>query len=208
MSGNPASSTSTRAIAAATISAWDVVLALVVAAMLALGAVRNFGLSAALPAYLYLASAGAVLTIVDRASRRLPNSIIVPSYFIAGVLLSVAALVADRPGALVVAVVGGATLWGLYFAIWCARPAGLGFGEVKLAGLLGAYLAFAGVPELVLGAFAGFLTAALYAIGLLAVGRATRSSHLAFGPWMLLGTGIGLAVGAPLDDLQSSLLLT
>jgi leader peptidase (prepilin peptidase)/N-methyltransferase len=59
-------------------------------------------------------------------------------------------------------------------------------------------LAWVGWGTLVVGAFAAFLLGGLYSIGLLATRRATRSSGIPFGPWMLLGAAVGIAVGEPL----------
>ena len=67
-------------------------------------------------------------------------------------------------------------------------PSGLGWGDVKLSGLLGLYLGWLGVSALVGGLFLGYLLAAATGLTLMAARRATRKSHVAFGPFLLAGT--------------------
>ena len=48
-------------------------------------------------------------------------------------------------------------LFAFYFLLACCYPAGMGFGDVKLAGLIGRMLGFLSYPALLVGAFAAFL---------------------------------------------------
>lgn len=155
----------------------------------------RFGWSWALPGFLYLAALGIALALIDLDLHRLPNALVLPAYPVTAVLLAGASWGESDWGALLRAVAGGVILWVLYFGLLVAKPGGMGFGDVKLAGVLGAYLAWVGWGTLVVGAFAAFLLGGLYSIGLLATRRATRSSGIPFGPWMLLGAAVGIAVG-------------
>jgi leader peptidase (prepilin peptidase)/N-methyltransferase len=58
---------------------------------------------------------------------------------------------------------------------------------VKLSGLLGLYLGWLGLGALAAGLFLGYLFAAVAGLGLIATRRASRKSHLAFGPFLLAG---------------------
>jgi leader peptidase (prepilin peptidase)/N-methyltransferase len=71
----------------------------------------------------------------------------------------------------------------------------MGFGDVKLAGVLGMYLAWLGWPELLVGAFLAFLLGGVVGGGLMAARRAGRKSRIPFGPFMLLGAFCGIAAG-------------
>ena len=65
---------------------------------------------------------------------------------------------------------------------------------------LGSLLAWSGWSTLLAGAFAGFLLAAVYGIGLLASGRGTRKQQIAFGPFMIAGAFLVILaypVGSP-----------
>jgi leader peptidase (prepilin peptidase) / N-methyltransferase len=161
---------------------------LAVTAAMAVMALR-FGLSPPLPAFCYLAAAGVTLALIDARHRRLPDALTLPSYPIALLLLGIAA--AAQPGGagyFLDAMLGMAAA-GTCFAVQAiAYPAGLGWGDVKLAGLLGLYLGWLGPGALVGGLFLGYLLAAATGLALIAAGRATRKSQLPFGPFLVAGT--------------------
>ncbi len=158
----------------------------------------HFGISWTTPAYLYLAAISVALALIDIDVHRLPNAIVLPSYVVVPVLLAVASWGADDWPALLRAVIGGVVLYAFYFVLVLVYPRGMGFGDVKLAGILGAYLAWLGWGSLVVGAFAAFLVGGVFSIVLMATGRAGRKSKIPFGPWMLIGCAIGVAFGESL----------
>ncbi len=165
------------------------------------------GRPAALPAYLYLAAIAVALTLIDLEHRRLPNAIVLPSYVVVGALLVLASWLGDDWPALLRALIGGGALWALYFVLMIAKEGGMGFGDVKVAGILGASLAWLGWPVLVTGAFGAFLVGGVFAVLLLLTGRAGRGTGIPFGPWMFAGAVLGVAVGEPVWDAYLGLLL-
>ncbi len=158
------------------------------------------GWSWALPALLHLVAVGVALAAIDLDVHRLPDRIVLPATGAGVVLLALASwnpgAASDWP-ALLRGGVGGAGLLAVYLAIALVRPGGMGLGDVKLAGLLGLHLGWAGYGALVVGGFAAFLLGGLVAIGLLLARRAQPGSGIPFGPWMLAGAGVGLVVGEP-----------
>jgi len=150
----------------------------------------------ALPAFLYLAAVSVALAAIDIDLRRLPDRIVLPSIVVGIVLLAVATFGADDWGLLVRALVGGAVLFAFYFALVLAYPRGMGFGDVKLAALLGLYLGWMGWDALIVGAFAAFLIGGVFAIVLVLVKRANGKTAIPFGPWMLLGAWVGIFLGS------------
>ncbi len=151
-----------------------------------------------LPALLYLAAAGLALAAIDLELHRLPNAIVLPSYPVVAILLTAAAWGTGDWWALVRAGIGAAALFAFYLLLVLVYPAGMGWGDVKLAGVLGGVLAFVGWPALIVGAFAGFVFGAVAAIGVIATRRGTGKSALPFGPFMLLGAAAGIVFGADL----------
>jgi leader peptidase (prepilin peptidase) / N-methyltransferase len=160
----------------------------------------RFGLDPVLPAYLYLAAVGLALALIDVDCKRLPDALTLPSYPVALVLLGAAALAGSESGDLLRAVLGGLAMFALYFALCFAYPAGMGFGDVKLSGVLGLYLGWLGWGVLATGLFLGFLLGGLFGIAVIARGRGGRKTAVPFGPFMLLGALLAVLVGQQLVD--------
>src|SRR6266496_632306 len=135
---------------------------------------------AALPAYLWFGAVGLVLSLIDLDCRRLPAAIVLPSYPVLAALLAVPSAVGHDWWPLARAALGGAALFAFYRALVFVHPAGMGYGDVRLAGVLGGALAYLSWAVLLVGAFAGFLLGALVAVAVLATGRGGRRSALPF----------------------------
>ena len=168
------------------IGGWGLLVELGTGAGFALMALR-FGLSPVLPAFLLLAALAPALAVTDLRSRRLPDPLTVPAYPAAALLLASGAL-AIPGGArhFLSALAGLAAAW-LFFALLALiYPAGLGWGDVKLSGVLGLYLGWLGLAAVAAGLLGAFVLAASAGLGLIATGRATRKSQIPFGPFMLV----------------------
>jgi leader peptidase (prepilin peptidase)/N-methyltransferase len=178
-----------------------------------LGEVAPLAFWLVLLACAYFAVMAVRLTVIDVRQHRLPDRIVFPSYAVAGVLLLGAVAihaVAGAPAAAAASgaeaglfgvpglrvVAGGAALWLFYFLLRALYPPGMGFGDVKLAGVLGMYLGFLGWPHVLAGTFAAFLLGGLWSLGLLVSRRGTLKSSIPFGPFMLAGTAVAMMVPA------------
>jgi leader peptidase (prepilin peptidase)/N-methyltransferase len=142
----------------------------------------RLGVTWALPAFVYLAAVAVALALIDLDTHRLPNAIVLPSYAVIGVLLLLASWGSGDWSAMWRALIGCAAMYAFYFVAMVVYPAGMGFGDVKLAGLLGLCLGWLGWGALVVGWFAAFLLGGAYAVGLLAARKAGRRTGIAFGP--------------------------
>lgn len=152
----------------------------------------------ALPAFLWLAAATIALALIDIDTFKLPFWIVAPTFWAGLVLLGVAAL-AERDGhAATRALIGAAALWTFYRILHLVYPKGMGYGDVRLAAVLGLYLAFLGADRLVVGAFAGFLVGGLGGVLLILAGRGSLKTQIPYGPYMLLGAWLGAVFGHPL----------
>ncbi|WP_127784629.1 A24 family peptidase [Rhodococcus sp. X156] len=141
----------------------------------------------ALPAYLYFVAAGVALAAIDLEVRRLPNAIVLPSYPVVLGLLVVAAAWQGDWAALLRAVIGCAALFGCYLVLALVHPAGMGLGDVKLAGVVGAVLGYLSFGTLLVGGFAAFLLAAVVGAVIIASRRGSRKTAIPFGPYMITG---------------------
>ncbi len=158
----------------------------------------NFGWTWELPPYLYLASVGLALAAIDLDTKRLPNTLTLPSYVVLGLLFLLPTTADGDWSAYLRAWLAAATLFGFYFLLAVIYPSGMGFGDVKLAGVLGLALGWLGWGELVVGGFLGFLLGALLGGGLMLIHKAGRKSKIPFGPFMLLGALLAIVWGGQL----------
>ena len=147
------------------------------------------------PAWCYLAAVGIALALIDIDTHRLPNVIVLPSYPVLAVLFIVAALVDGHPGNLVRAAIGMAALTAFFLQVVLVYPKGMGWGDLKLAGLLGMAMGYVSWGSLVIGSFAGFALGAIVGVVVIASGRGTRKTAVPFGPFMILGAFVGLLFG-------------
>ena len=107
----------------------------------------HFGLAWELPAYLYLGAVGIALAAIDLDTHRLPNVLTLPSYGVLAVLFLLPALIDGRWDDYLRAALGGAALFAFYFLLVLVYPKGMGFGDVKLAGVLGHRPGLAGLGQ-------------------------------------------------------------
>lgn len=156
---------------------------------------EGIALALVIVAFLYFAAISIVLTLIDLDTHRLPNSIVLPSYLVAGILFTVAAALTGDWGSLLRAAIGMAVLYAFYALLRLARPGGMGGGDVKLAGVVGIYLGWIGWGALAVGAFAAFLYGGVFGIALMLLRRAGRKTAIPFGPWMILGAWTGVFAG-------------
>jgi leader peptidase (prepilin peptidase)/N-methyltransferase len=155
----------------------------------------RFGSDAVLPAFLYAGAVGVALALIDIDVKRLPDRIVLPSYVAVLGLLAIPAVAHGDWHAYLRALLGMTALYGFYFAIAFIAPAGMGFGDVKLAGVLGLLLGWLGWGALVVGAFFGFALGGLVGAVLMLARRAGRRTAIPFGPFMLAGAFLAVLYG-------------
>jgi leader peptidase (prepilin peptidase)/N-methyltransferase len=136
---------------------------------------------------------------IDLEHRIVPNRILLPAALWA---LAAAALVAT-PDLPEYALAGAVAFLALLLAA-LAYPAGMGMGDVKLAGVMGLYLGLATAPALL----AAFLAGSVVGVALIARQGGDRKVGVPFAPFLALGGLIGLLAGPELIDLYSDRFLT
>lgn len=160
------------------------------------------GWDRALVGLLPLVPVCAALALVDLRTRLLPKVVVLPA---TGVLLALGVAdwlwTGDRDD-LVRGLIGLAVARTFYWVLWWVHSAGMGFGDVRLAALLGFPLAFLGWQEFALGMYSGFLVFSLPGL-LLALVRWDRrllKAPYPFGPAMIVGALLGVVLGPVLLD--------
>ncbi|MEV0410104.1 A24 family peptidase [Streptomyces sp. NPDC050448] len=136
-----------------------------------------------------------LLGMVDLGVQRLPDVLTLPLAGGVAVGLGGAALVPGAGGSWRLALLGGAALGAAYLVLFLINPAGMGFGDVKLALALGVPLGWYGWGVWAAGAFLGFLYGALYGLALVLRGPGGRRTAFPFGPFMAAGALTGVLLG-------------
>lgn len=104
----------------------------------------RFGWSPDLLAFLVFVAAIVVVTVIDIDHYRIPNLVVYPTLLACGVLLALSAVVAGATGGLIGAGLGAVAYYAFLFIFWFIYPKGMGFGDVKLALVLGMHTGWAG----------------------------------------------------------------
>lgn len=153
------------------------------------------GLDANLALELPFAAMLIAVANIDLEHRIVPNKILLPM-----AVWGVGATALVRPDFLPAALIAGAVAFTALLLAALAYPAGMGMGDVKLAGVMGIYLGAAVAPAL----FAAFLAGSLVGVAMLARhGAAARKKGVPFAPFMALGGLLGLLAGPELVDLYT-----
>ena len=158
----------------------------------------RLGASWSLPAELAFAAGLLALAAVDLERYLLPRAILYPTVAIVGVLLLVAAIATGEWRKLGIAAVCSAGAFAFFFAINFIRPSWMGFGDVRLAGLIGAALGWLSPWHLLIGFMIANLAGAVLGIALMISGRATRRTALPYGVFLAVGSILAILVGAPI----------
>ena len=133
------------------------------------------------------------VTLIDLDHHIIPNVLNA-----VGAVAALVLLAALAPGELPEHLLAGLAAGGFLLAAWLAHPAGMGMGDVKLAGVLGLFLGAAVAPAM----FAALVAGALAGVVILVRKGAQegRKTGVPFGPWLALGALVGLFAGDALVD--------
>jgi leader peptidase (prepilin peptidase) / N-methyltransferase len=184
------------------------VIDLAAAAVLALVATR-FGWSLDLPAFAVFGAALVVVTVIDIDHFRIPDRIVFPTLALTLVLLTAASAVAGEWGGLIAGAAGAIAYFVFLFVFFFIWPQGMGFGDVKLALVLGLHVAWAGTMAQVDGqlvyaglefglqlvlmaALFGSMLGALVGIGVMIAWG--RKGAFPFGPALCLGAFVAVVL--------------
>ena len=126
------------------------------------------------------------LTGIDIDTQLLPDSITLPLLW-AGLLVNMDAVFTPLDSAVIGAMAGYLTLWGVYWAFKITTgKEGMGYGDFKLLAALGAWFGWQSLPLIIiLSSFVG----AVVGIALMVLQSRGREVPMPFGPY-LAGAGL------------------
>lgn len=162
---------------------------------------ERVGVRPVLPALLVFVWGAVVLSAIDVERRIVPRRVLRPLAVATSGLLVLDAALADRADVLAGAAVGALAGWVVLGVVHLVRPAGMGRGDVRLAGWLGSLLGALGAARLFEGFFLAFLLGALGGVLLVATRRARLSSSIPFAPFLCVGALLAVFLGPTLTRL-------
>lgn len=196
-----AGGTAAQVVAPAPPGTAEHVLAAAATAALFAGAALRFGAVPELAAYCVLFAGLVAVSVADVRVGLVPRVLVYPTLALMAASLVGAAAATGDWHALLSSAVGGAAGFLVFFAIWFVAPRSMGFGDVRLAGVIGAGLGWLGYPELYLGFLVAFVVGAVVGLVKMAVQGTGRKTALPFGPALAAGAVVGVLWGAMLANL-------
>lgn len=143
-----------------------------------------------LPAYLWFVAVTVTLTLTDLDTKLIPNRILFPGTIVGLVLLMGGAIVEDGP--IVRPLAGGVIYFVLLLVLALIARGGFGFGDVKLAFLLGLFTAYQSWETLIVAVFAAFLLGGLVSAILVVFRIRSRKDSIPFGPYLVAGAYLAI----------------
>jgi leader peptidase (prepilin peptidase)/N-methyltransferase len=153
------------------------------------------GLDADLVVFLPFTAMLIAVAGIDLQHRIVPNRIVVPA-----AVFGLAASALVRPGELPELAIAGAAAFLVLLLAALAYPAGMGMGDVKLAGVMGLYLGASVAPAMIVAFGAGTVVGV---VKIAREGAGARKQGVPFAPFLALGGLVGVIAGPELVDLYS-----
>ncbi len=164
------------------------------------GAAARLGFNWDLPAFLAMLAGLVALSWIDVEKMILPKKVVYPTLALVALSLLIAAATEGEWHRLLVAIICAASWFAVFFLVNLVSPRALGFGDVRLAPVLGLALGWLGVPYVVLGFFAANLIGAVIGIALLITKRVKRNQPVPYGVFLALGAAFALYAGPELIE--------
>ncbi len=136
---------------------------------------------------------------IDLEHRIVPNKILLPL-----AVWGIALTAVVRPDSLVECLIAGAGAFTALLLTALAYPAGMGMGDVKLAGVMGLYLGVSVLPALLVAFLAGSVVGVAMMVK---QGAGARKKGVPFAPFLAAGALVGLLAGPELIDLYTGAFL-
>jgi len=170
----------------------------IVTALLSTAVAWHFGFGWPLAGGLILTWALIALTMIDFDHQLLPDSITLPLLWL-GLALNLGGLYTDIDSAVIGAMAGYLSLWGIYWLFKLATgKEGMGFGDFKLLAMLGAWMGWQALPVIILLSSA---VGAVIGIGLIVLRGRDRNIPIPFGPYLAIAGWIAFLWGERITNI-------
>ena len=172
-------------------------------AVLMSAAALRFGLSWPLPAFCVLFASLVVVSVVDLDHLIISRRVVYPTLCITAPLLALAAVATGAWAHLGSAAIGGVVGFGSLLVVHLVAPHGMGFGDVRLAGLIGMMLGWLGLGYGVVALLLALVLASVVGVALIATRLRSRTDAVPLGPFMAVGAVLAALWGRALLDASA-----
>ena len=163
-----------------------------------LGLVSRFENNLDVLAFSFFATALVVHFFVDLDTHLLLHRVSTKAALLGLPIIVISAIVQHHASRLPTVLIGAFAMWSALLILERLSRGGLGKGDVSLAPLLGAFIGYLSVMQVFIAIVMSFVIAGVCAMTALAMRRITMRSHIAFGPFLALGTQLTVFIGAPI----------
>jgi leader peptidase (prepilin peptidase)/N-methyltransferase len=171
------------------------ILTIVATVVLFAGAGLRFGADWVVPGYLVFFVCLVSISVIDSQRQIIPNYIVYPTIFASVPLLALAALIQGEWDRFGQAMLGATLAWLALFLIHMISPGGMGFGDVRLAFVLGLFLGWISLSHVVTGLFLGVVIISVVGVVLAVLRLRSLQEHIAFGPFLAVGSTLAVYFG-------------
>jgi len=167
-------------------------------AILSLMVALHFGVSTETLFGLFLTWSLICLTVIDAKTQLLPDNITLPLLWL-GLLINSTEMFTSLSAAVWGAALGYLVLWTIYqlFKAITGKE-GMGFGDFKLLGALGAWMGWEMLPQIIL---LSSVVGAVVGISMMLLIKHQRSQPIPFGPYLAIAGWIAFMWGSDINQL-------
>jgi len=144
-----------------------------------------------------LAAGLVVLAFIDLEHLLLPKKIVYATLTVVAVVFVAGAATGTQWHRLLVAAISAVVPWALFFVINFVSPRAMGFGDVRLALLIGFGLGWLGAGYAFLGFIGASVLGSVVGVTMIALGKAGRRTPIPFGTFLAAGAVVAVLAGAP-----------
>lgn len=127
-----------------------------------------------------------IISAIDLEHKIVPNKIIYPTVFVTLPSFIAIAYLDKTPLNFENAILGGVGSFLFFLIVHLIQPKGMGFGDVRLAGVIGLYMGWLGLGEAFISICLSFFIGSFFGLLLIGLGR-SRKTKVPFAPFLASG---------------------
>src|SRR5664279_4590353 len=136
--------------------------------------------------------------VTDLSHRLVPRRLLYPALALIVPLLVAASAVDHAWHSLIGSVIAGVVAFGIFFLIWWFVPRGMGFGDVRLAGVIGLTVGYLSLLHAYVAFLAGFVMGMVFGLVMMVISSTGRKTRIPFAPSLAVGAVIAVLWGGHL----------